>query len=195
MSTSENVVDTAAIEEAVRAILRAVGEDPQREGLVNTPKRVASMYAELFAGLRDDPARHLKVHFTERYDEMVILRDIPFYSMCEHHLLPFMGRVHVAYLPSGRVVGISKLARVVESIAHRPQVQERLTCDIADLLMTELDARGAGVIVEATHTCMTIRGVKKPGAEMVTSVMRGLFKTNLATRNEAINLLTVRSGR
>ena len=195
MSTSENTVDIAAIEEAVRTILRAVGEDPQREGLVDTPGRVARMYAELFAGLRDDPARHLKVHFTERYDEMVILRDIPFYSMCEHHLLPFMGRVHVAYLPSGRVVGISKLARVVESIAHRPQVQERLTSDIADLLMSELDARGAGVIVEATHTCMTIRGVRKPGAEMVTSAMRGLFKSNLATRNEAINLMTARPGR
>ena len=195
MSTSENTVDIAAIEEAVRTILRAVGEDPQREGLVDTPRRVAGMYVELFAGLRDDPARHLKVHFTERYDEMVILRDIPFYSMCEHHLLPFMGRVHVAYLPSGRVVGISKLARVVESIAHRPQVQERLTSDIADLLMSELVARGAGVIVEATHTCMTIRGVRKPGAEMVTSAMRGLFKSNLATRNEAINLMTARPGR
>jgi len=195
MSESKNIVDVEAIEDAVRAILRAVGEDPQREGLVETPRRVASMYAELFAGLRDDPARHLKVHFTERYDEMVILRDIPFYSMCEHHLLPFMGRAHVAYLPSGKIVGISKLARVIETIAHRPQVQERLTSDIADLLMTELDARGAGVIVEATHTCMTIRGVRKPGAEMVTSAMRGLFKTNLATRNEAINLLTGRSGR
>jgi len=190
MNHADNPVDIAAIEEAVRTILRAVGEDPQREGLIDTPRRVARMYAELFSGLHDNPAKHLQVHFTERYDEMVVLRNIPFYSMCEHHLLPFMGRAHVAYLPQGKVVGISKLARVVEGIAHRPQVQERLTSDIADLLMSELDARGAGVIIEATHTCMTIRGVRKPGSEMVTSAMRGLFKTNLATRNEAINLLT-----
>jgi len=190
MIDADNPIDIPAIEEAVRTILRAVGEDPQREGLIDTPRRVAKMYAELFSGLYDNPAKHLQVHFTERYDEMVVLRNIPFYSMCEHHLLPFMGHAHVAYLPQGKVVGISKLARVVEGIAHRPQVQERLTSDIADLMMTELDARGAGVIVEATHTCMTIRGVRKPGSEMVTSAMRGLFKTNLATRNEAINLLT-----
>ena len=189
MNESAGRVDIAAIEQAVRTILQAVGEDPSREGLLDTPVRVARMYAELFAGLHDDPARHLKVHFTEEYDEMVILRDIPFYSMCEHHLLPFMGRAHVAYLPRGKVVGISKLARVIESIAHKPQVQERLTRDIADLLMGELDAKGVGVIIEATHTCMTIRGVRKPGSEMVTSVMRGLFKTNLATRNEAVKLL------
>jgi len=190
MIDADNPIDIPAIEEAVRTILRAVGEDPQREGLIDTPRRVAKMYAELFSGLYDNPAKHLQVHFTERYDEMVVLRNIPFYSMCEHHLLPFMGHAHVAYLPQGKVVGISKLARVVEGIAHRPQVQERLTSDIADLMMTELDARGAGVIVEATHTCMTIRGVRKPGSEMVMSAMRGLFKTNLATRNEAINLLT-----
>ena len=192
MNDPGNPVDVPAIEQAVRTILRAVGEDPQREGLIDTPRRVARMYAELFSGLHSNPAIHLKVHFTERYDEMVVLRNIPFYSMCEHHLLPFMGHAHVAYLPQGKVVGISKLARVVEGIAHRPQVQERLTSDIADLMMNELDARGAGVIVEATHTCMTIRGVRKPGSEMVTSAMRGLFKTNLATRNEAINLLTGR---
>jgi len=189
MSESASRVDLAAIEQAVRTILQAVGEDPSREGLAQTPGRVARMYAELFAGLHEDPARHLQVHFTEQYDEMVVLRDIPFYSMCEHHLLPFMGRAHVAYLPRGRVVGISKLARVVEDIARRPQVQERLTCEIADVLMKELKARGVGVIIAANHTCMTIRGVRKPGSEMVTSVMRGLFKSNLATRNEAINLL------
>ena len=193
MSEPVNHVDIEAIEQAVRVILQAVGEDPTREGLLDTPRRVARMYGELFAGMYDDPARHLKVHFTDRrYDEMVVLRNIPFYSMCEHHLLPFMGKAHVAYLPHGRVVGISKLARVVESIARRPQVQERLTSDIADLLMTELEARGAGVIIEATHTCMTIRGVRKPGSQMVTSAMRGLFKSNLATRNEAMNLLTGR---
>jgi GTP cyclohydrolase I len=178
-----------AIEQAVRTMLEAIGEDPDRPGLCDTPRRVARMYAELFSGLFEDPARYLDVHFPEQYDEMVVLRDIPFYSMCEHHLLPFMGKAHVAYLPCGKVVGVSKLARVVESCAHRPQVQERLTVQIADLLMDKLDARGAGVIVEATHTCMTIRGVRKPGSLMVTSAMRGLFKSNLATRNEAINLL------
>lgn len=183
-------VDMAAIEQAVRGILRAVGEDPDREGLHDTPRRVARMYQELFAGLSDDPARYLDTTFDEQHSEMVVLRDIPFYSMCEHHLLPFMGRAHVAYIPKGKVVGLSKLARVVESVARRPQVQERLTSDIADLLMSKLEAKGAGVIVEATHTCMTIRGVKKPGSQMVTSAMRGIFRSNLATRTEAVNLLT-----
>lgn len=186
----KHTIDVDAIARAVRQILEAVGEDPEREGLVRTPQRVAKMYEELFAGLNEDPAEHLKVHFTERYDEMVILRDIPFCSMCEHHLLPFMGKAHVAYLPSRKVAGVSKLARVVESFARRPQVQERLTSQIADMLMDKLDARGAGVIIEANHTCMTIRGVRKPGALMITSAMRGLFKTNLATRTEAVNLLT-----
>ena len=188
--TDKRKIDVDAIAQAVRQILKAVGEDPEREGLLRTPQRVAKMYAELFAGMREDPADHLKVHFTERYDEMVILRDIPFCSMCEHHLLPFMGKAHVAYLPSQKVAGISKLARVVESFARRPQVQERLTSQIADMLMAKLDARGAGVIIEANHTCMTIRGVRKPGALMITSAMRGLFKTNLATRTEAVKLLT-----
>ena len=190
MSTPAKNVDTAAIERAVRQILKAVGEDTDREGLRYTPQRVAKMYAELFSGLFEDPARYLDVYFSERYDEMVVLRDIPFHSICEHHLLPFMGKAHVAYLPRGKVVGISKLARVVEACARRPQVQERLTGQIADLLMDKLDARGVGVIIEANHTCMTIRGVRKPGAVMVTSAMRGLFKSNLATRNEAIKLMT-----
>jgi len=192
MTDRSKKVDLAAIEKAVREILVAVGEDPQREGVAETPKRVAKMYQELFAGLFEDPAEHLSVSFSEQYDEMVILRDIPFYSMCEHHLLPFMGRAHVAYLPRGKVVGVSKLASVVESFARRPQGQERLTGQIADLLMEKLDARGAAVIIEAEHTCMTIRGIRKPGSRMVTSAMRGLFKSNLATRNEAINLLTGR---
>ncbi|MCE5325676.1 MAG: GTP cyclohydrolase I FolE [Planctomycetaceae bacterium] len=185
-------MDFAAIEAAVRAILVAVGEDPDREGLARTPDRVARMYAELFSGLEEDPADFLGVTFAEQYDEMVVLRDIPFSSMCEHHLMPFIGKAHVAYLPNGKIAGISKLARVVESFARRPQVQERLTCQIADLLMDKLNARGVGVIIEAEHTCMTLRGIKKPGSEMVTSAMRGLFKTNVATRNEAINLLTGR---
>ncbi len=188
----KHTIDVDAIAKAVRQILLAVGEDPDREGLLRTPQRVAKMYEELFSGMQENPADHLKVCFTERYDEMVVLRDIPFCSMCEHHLLPFMGKAHVAYLPSRKVAGVSKLARVVEGFARRPQVQERLTSQIADMLMDKLDARGAGVIIEANHTCMTIRGVRKPGALMITSAMRGLFKTNLATRTEAVNLLTGR---
>ncbi len=192
MTDSPKKVDVAAIEKAVREILLAVGEDPDRDGVANTPQRVARVYEELLAGMLEDPAEHLAVGFTEQYDEMVVLRDIPFYSMCEHHLLPFMGRAHVAYLPKGKVVGVSKLARVVSVFARRLQVQERLTGQIADLIMDKLDARGAAVIIEAEHTCMTIRGIRKPGSRMVTSAMRGLFRTNLATRNEAINLLTGR---
>ena len=178
------------ITDAVRTILESIGEDPQREGLLGTPERVARMYEELFAGLDEDPGRHLDVSFTEQYDEMVVLRDIPFFSMCEHHLLPFMGKAHVAYLPEGKVVGLSKLARVVEGYARRPQLQERLTQQIAELLMERLEAKGVGVIIEATHTCMTIRGVQKPGAVMVTSAMLGRFRRDLATRTEAMNLLT-----
>lgn len=194
MNESNPAIDLPAIERAVRQILLAVGEDPDREGLRQTPSRVARMYRELFAGLDEDPAEHMGVGFEEKYDDMIVLRDISFYSMCEHHLLPFMGKAHVAYLPRGKVVGLSKLARVVESFARRPQLQERLTCEIADLIMTRLNASGAAVIIEATHTCMTIRGVKKPGSVMVTSAMHGLFRTNLATRTEAINLLTSGKG-
>ena len=183
-------VDFPRIEAAVREILAAVGEDPSREGLRETPARVARMYAELFSGLFEDPAAHLTAEFTERYDEMVVLRDIPFHSVCEHHLLPFMGKAHVAYIPRGKVVGLSKLARIVEAFARRPQVQERLTQQIAEMLMQNLDAKGVGVIIEAAHTCMTIRGVQKPGSVMVTSAMLGTFRKNLATRTEAITLLT-----
>jgi GTP cyclohydrolase IA len=190
MPPRKTKMDLPAIEDAVRKILIAVGENPRREGLRGTPGRVARMYSELFAGLREDPGEHLTVGFQERYDEMVVLREIPFHSMCEHHLLPFMGRAHVAYLPRRRIVGLSKLARVVDNFARRPQLQERLTCQIADLLMEKLDAKGACVILEATHTCMTIRGVKKPGSVMITSAIRGTFRSNLATRTEAINLLT-----
>jgi len=189
MKKKNKRVDRQAIERAVKDMLVAIGEDPGREGLVGTPQRVARMYEELFAGLYADPAEILDVAFAQPYDEMVVLRDISFHSMCEHHLLPFMGKAHVAYLPKGKVVGLSKLARVVEVFALRPQLQERLTQQIADLLMEKLDARGAAVIIEATHTCMTIRGIKKPGAVMVTSAMRGTFRSNLATRTEAINLL------
>ncbi len=187
-----NDTNMKKIEQAVETILLSVGEDSSREGLRDTPSRVARMYAELFAGMDEDPAKYLEVSFSEQYDEMVVLRDIPFYSMCEHHLLPFMGHAHVAYIPNGKVAGLSKLARVVEAFARRPQVQERLTCQIAELLMDKLQAKGVGVIIEATHTCMTIRGVKKPGSVMVTSAMLGLFRENHATRNEAMNLLTTR---
>ena len=194
MPRQEKKVDLAKIERAVREILEAVGADPDREGMRDTPRRVAEMYQELFGGLFEDPIEHLRVEFTEKYDEMVVLRDIPFSSMCEHHLLPFMGKAHVAYIPDGKVVGVSKLARIVECFARRPQVQERLTSQIANMLMDKLGAKGVGVIIEATHTCMTIRGVKKPGSVMVTSAMLGSFRSNLATRTEAISLLTRAGG-
>ena len=182
-------VDLQRIAAAVREILAAVGEDPEREGLRGTPMRVARMYQEVFAGLNQDPAEHLKAAFTEKYDELVVLRDIPFHSMCEHHLLPFMGVAHLAYLPDGRIIGISKLARVVETFARRPQVQERLTSQIADLLMEHLQAKGVAVIMEATHVCMTCRGVQKPGSLMVTSAMRGRCKADARTRAEVLMLL------
>lgn len=182
-------VDLPRIEKAVREILLAVGENPDREGLKKTPNRVARAYAELMSGLREDPRKHLKTVFTEQYDEVVLLRDIPFHSLCEHHLLPFMGKAHVAYLPDGKVVGLSKLARLVEGFARRPQVQERLTTQIADALMDELNAMGAVCVIEATHTCMTIRGVKKHGAVMVTSALRGIFKENPSSRAEILALV------
>ncbi len=182
-------VDVQRIEHAVREILLAVGEDPDREGLRETPARVARMYAELFQGLRADPRRHLKKVFVEKYDEVVLVKDISFESICEHHLLPFMGKAHIAYLPDGKVVGLSKLARVVEDISRRPQVQERMTEDIADLLMEELNAKGVTVIIEAIHTCMTVRGIRKPGSLCVTSAVRGIFRTNASTRAEVMTLI------
>lgn len=182
-------VDLGRIEKAVREILAAVGEDPDREGLKKTPARVARMYAELFAGLRLDPHRHLKTFFTETYDELVALRDIPFNSMCEHHLMPFEGKAHIAYFPNGRVVGLSKLARVVEDFAMRPQVQERLTTQVADSLMECIDAKGVAVVFEATHTCMTCRGVRKAGSIMVTSAIRGICRSDARTRSEVMSLL------
>jgi GTP cyclohydrolase I len=183
MST-EGYVDLERAEKAVRELLLAIGEDPDREGLRLTPHRIANMYAELFSGVREDPGKHLETFFTERYDEMVIVRDISFHSVCEHHFMPFIGTAHVAYMPDGRVVGVSKLARVIETFSHRPQVQERLTTQIADLIMSKLQPKGVAVVLMAEHTCMTIRGVKKPGSRMITSALRGIFKTNLATRNE-----------
>ncbi len=182
-------MDLARIEKAVYEILIAVGEDPDREGLRKTPSRVARMYRELFAGLEREPADHLETTFTETYDELVVLRDIPFTSMCEHHLMPFQGFAHVAYLPDGQVVGISKLARVVDDFAHRPQVQERLTSQIADILKEKLDAKGVAVVMTATHACMTCRGIKKAGSIMVTSAVRGLCRSDARTRSEVMTLL------
>ncbi len=182
-------VDHARIERAVREILFAVGENPDREGLVETPARVARMYAEMFSGLHQDPKMHLRQAFTEKYDEIVLVRDIAFNSMCEHHLLPFMGHAHIGYLPNGRVLGLSKLARLVEVVSHRPQVQERLTETIADLLVNDLDAKGVAVVVEASHTCMTIRGVRKPGSLCVTSSMKGIFRSNVSSRAEVLSLI------
>lgn len=185
----ETKIDLRRIEQAVREILIAVGEDPDREGLQETPARVARMYAELFGGLRKDPREHLKRVFSEKYDEVVVVRDITFESMCEHHLLPFLGKAHVAYLPSGKVVGLSKLARVVEDISRRPQVQERMTEMIADLIEEELTARGVAVVIEAMHSCMSVRGVRKPGSLCVTSAVRGVFRSNTSTRMEVMNLI------
>ncbi len=187
--SKEHLVDHKRIERAVREILIAVGEDPDREGLLETPSRVARMYAEVFSGLRKDPSLHLKKVFTEKYDEVVLVRDIEFCSMCEHHLLPFTGKAHIGYLPAGKVVGLSKLARVVEEVAQRPQVQERMTETIADLLESELAARGVAVVLEATHSCMTMRGVKKPGSLCMTSAMRGVFRDNLSSRAEILGLI------
>jgi len=186
---SPGKVDLNRIAAAVREILTAVGEDPDREGLRATPMRVARMYAEMFSGLHEDPSAHLSAMFTERYDEMVVLRRIPFHSMCEHHLMPFEGHADIAYLPNGKVVGISKLARVVDSFSHRPQVQERLTNQIADLLISVVSARGVAVVMKATHTCMTCRGVQKPGSVMITSAVRGICKSDARTRSEVMALL------
>jgi GTP cyclohydrolase IA len=181
-------VDKPRIERAIREILLAIGEDPDRDGLLRTPERVAEMYEELFAGLHDDPSRHLAVSFEANHDEMVMVRDIRIDSLCEHHLVPFHGAAHVAYIPGadGRITGLSKLARLVEGYARRPQVQERLTTQIADALMDVLNPAGVFVVIEAEHLCMSMRGVKKPGSLTVTSAVRGLFKDNPATRAEAM---------
>jgi GTP cyclohydrolase I len=190
-------IDLARIEKAVREILIAVGEDPDRDGLLRTPQRVAEMYAEICSGLHEDPSRHLVTTFEANHDEMVLVRDIPLYSICEHHLVAFHGRAHVAYIPGddGRITGLSKLARLVDGLAKRPQVQERLTTQIADALVNALQPRGAFVLIEAEHLCMSMRGVRKPGTLTVTSAVRGLFKDNPATRAEVMALLGPGVGR
>jgi GTP cyclohydrolase IA len=182
-------IDHERIRKAVLEILEAVGENPNREGLKATPERVARMYSELLCGMTADPQEHLKSAFTENYDEIVLLRDIPFYSMCEHHLMPFIGKAHVAYLPAGKVLGVSKLARIVDCFARRLQLQERLTAQIADSLMDGLKPLGVAVVLEAAHSCMTIRGIKKPGSVMVTSAVRGIFKKDPRSRSEVMSLI------
>ena len=184
-------MDREKIEQGVRLILEGVGENPAREGLLDTPRRVADMYEEIFAGLGQDAAEHFCVTFNEGHQEMVLIRDIPLYSVCEHHLLPFLGRAHVAYIPGkhGRICGLSKIARVVDVFAKRPQVQERMTSQIADTLVSHLDPTGVLVVIEAEHLCMSMRGVQKPGAVTTTSAVRGIFERNAATRAEAMSLI------
>ena len=191
-AVTDQPVDLERIRAAVVEILEAIGEASQRDVMLRTPDRVANMYAEVFAGLREDPEHHLKVQFEAGHDEMVLVKDIPFYSMCEHHLLPFVGKAHVAYVPGehGKITGLSKLARLVEAYARRPQVQERLTSQVADQLMEALDPRGALVVIEAEHQCMSMRGVQKPGSLTLTSAVRGIFLSD-ATRAEAFQLIGI----
>ncbi len=189
MAKKRKTVDTERIRKAAKEILLALGEDTEREGLKKTPERVARMYAELLGGMHEDPKKHLRSVFTENYDEIVLLRNIPFYSICEHHLMPFIGSAHVAYLPSGTVLGVSKLARIVDCFARRLQTQERLTYQIADFIMNSLKPKGVAVVLEASHSCMTIRGIKKPGSVMVTSALRGIFKRDPRSRNEVMSLM------
>lgn len=183
------MIDQARIEEAVKAIIAAIGEDPTREGLRGTPRRIAEMYQELFQGIACDPLEVLSVGFQEGLQEMVLVKDIPFYSMCEHHFLPFYGLAHIAYMPNGRVVGVSKLARVIEILARRPQMQERLTSQIANTIFQGLEPMGVAVVIEAEHLCMTMRGIKKAGSKVVTSANRGSFDTDPAARAEFLSLL------
>jgi GTP cyclohydrolase IA len=190
----EHSVDRERIERAVRAILIGIGEDPSREGLLGTPERVADAYAYLFAGLGEDPIRHLEIGFAEDYRDTVLVRDIPLFSICEHHLIPFVGKACVGYAPDGRVVGLSKLARLMEGYARRPQLQEQLTAQIADALYGDLGSRGSIVVIEAEHLCMTMRGVQKPGSITVTSAVRGIYETDEALRSEAMALIS-RPGR
>lgn len=183
-------VNKSQIEQAVRLILEAIGEDPNREGLLDTPKRVAKMYEEVFSGLNEDPKEHFKTVFGEPHEELVLVKDIPFFSMCEHHLVPFFGRAHVAYIPKGgKVTGLSKLARAVEAVAKRPQLQERITATIADSIVESLEPHGVMVVVEAEHMCMTMRGVKKPGALTITSAVRGTLESDSAARAEILSYI------
>ncbi|MCS1350976.1 GTP cyclohydrolase I FolE [Mechercharimyces sp. CAU 1602] len=190
MEATTIMVNHDKIEQAVRMILEAVGEDPDREGLLDTPKRVARMYEEVFAGLHQDPEEHFSVVFSEDHEELVLVKDIPFFSMCEHHLVPFFGKAHVGYIPKGgRVTGLSKLARALEAVVRRPQLQERITADVADAIARKIEPHGVIVVIEAEHMCMTMRGVKKPGSKTVTSAVRGIFAEDAAARAEALSLI------
>ncbi|HVP04546.1 MAG TPA: GTP cyclohydrolase I FolE [Dehalococcoidia bacterium] len=189
MPTTTAGIDQERIAAAVREIIAAIGEDASREGLVDTPERIARMYAELFSGVHLDPADVLRQGFQEQHKEMVILKDIPFYSLCEHHFLPFHGAAHVGYVPEGRIVGVSKLARVVDILARRPQMQERLTSQVADAIMDGLQPDGVAVVIEAEHLCLTMRGAQKPGARMITSAIRGGFRRRGVTRSEFLSLV------
>jgi GTP cyclohydrolase I len=192
-SQEKTNIDTERIKKAVIEIIEAVGENVGRTGLKGTPRRVAMMYEELLGGMHEKPEKFLETVFTEKYDEIVLLRDISFYSICEHHLMPFIGMAHVAYMPTGSVVGVSKLARIVDCFARRLQVQERLTVQIADFLMDNINPKGVAVVLEASHSCMTIRGIKKPGSAMVTSALRGIFKSDPRSRSEVLSLMHVNS--
>ena len=190
-TTPDNPIDLPRIEAAVREILEAIGEDPTRDGLLDTPARVARMYGEICSGLHENPVDHVRTTFEAEHDEMVLVRDIPLYSLCEHHLAPFIGKAHVAYIPNddGRVIGLSKFARLIDGYAKRPQVQERLTSQVADALSDNLQPKGVMVVIEAEHLCMSMRGVKKAGSSTVTSAVRGLFRTSVATRQEAMRFI------
>ncbi len=192
-SQKKTNIDIERIKKAVTEIIEAVGENVERKGLKNTPRRVAMMYEELLGGLNEKPEKYLETVFKEKYDEIVLLRDISFYSVCEHHLMPFIGMAHVAYMPTGSVVGVSKLARIVDCFARRLQLQERLTVQIADFLMDNIKPKGVAVVLEASHSCMTIRGIKKPGSAMVTSALRGIFKSDPRSRSEVLSLMHVNS--
>src|SRR3990170_7411155 len=189
MTVTATAIDKQRISEAVRQIIEAIGEDPLREGLADTPSRIAEMYADLFSGLRQDPRDVLSRSFEEEHREMVILKNIPFYSLCEHHFLPFHGQAHVGYVPEGRIVGVSKIARAIDILARRPQMQERLTSQIADAIMEGLQPDGAAVVIEAEHLCLSMRGAQKPGTVMVTSAIRGGFRRRGVTRSEFLSLV------
>ncbi len=188
-TVKDSLIDQEKIKQAIVSIIEAIGEDPNREGLVDTPQRIAEMYADVFSGIHQGPEEHLKVGFDEGHQEMVVAKDIPFYSMCEHHFLPFYGLAHIGYIPNGRVVGVSKLVRTVDVLARRPQLQERMATQIADTIVEALQPKGVAVVLQAEHLCMTMRGVKKPGTNIVTSAMRGLFRKRVATRSEFLTLI------
>lgn len=189
MRATIETVDQAGVRDAVRRIIEAIGEDPSREGLLDTPRRIAEMYEELFTGLHEDPREVLSTSFQESHREMIILKNIPFYSLCEHHFLPFHGQAHVGYVPQGRIVGASKIARVVDILARRPQLQERLTGQVADAITDGLSPDGVAVVIEAEHLCMTMRGVQKPGTTLITSAIRGAFRRRAVTRSEFLTLV------